>query len=86
MDGAYLVFRWLVGRIAGFLWAILQWVAVLDAWAMLIMKFALHRDPGTWMFIQQVVPGAMIFAWWLYRMAVEPYQKAQFWYWWGRPL
>ena len=28
MDGAYLVFRWLVGRIAGFLWAILQWVAV----------------------------------------------------------
>jgi hypothetical protein len=86
MDGAYLVFRWLVGRLVGFLWGILQWAAVLSAWAMVIMKYALHLKPSTSQFIQQVTPGALIFVWWMYRMAAEHYQKAQIWYWWGRPL
>jgi hypothetical protein len=84
MDGGYRFFRWLFGGLIGLAFSIIQWIAVLNAFSMVILKYALHLKPSNALFIQQVTPGCVILAWWLWRIAAERYQKLQFWYWWAR--
>jgi hypothetical protein len=75
------LFRGLIGLAVG----ALQWLFVVEATVMLLARQAgaIHIKPDQrWPFIEMVIPGCLIVAWWLCRVAREQYRRLQFWWWW----